>query len=115
MPKVISLHHTSTLTRKFEGLPLHREIVGGERFFAALMDGEFTVEFDASTADWQFAGLSLELDNLRHGIHAKGRTVELDEDHDEALMLVIYNALERDYSTNIDAWVMEQIDQLEAA
>lgn len=114
MAQALSIHHTSTLTRKFEELPLYREILAGERFFGGMIDGEFTVEYDANT-NWQFAGLSIELDNLRHGNHAKGRTVELDPDHDEALMLVIYNALQRDYSDNIDAWVMEQIDELQAA
>jgi hypothetical protein len=114
MGRAIWIPSSYVFTRKFEELPLVAATVGNERFYAGLLSGEYTVEYDAD-GNWHFGGLTLDLDNQRWGKDAKGHAVALDPDEDEALILMIYNALERNYSSYIEEWVFEELAEQAAA
>jgi hypothetical protein len=103
-----------SFTRKFEEVPLVHTTVAGERFYAAMLSGEFEVEFDVD-GNWQFGGLWLDLDNIGWGVNAKGHTIPLDPDEHEELILLLMQALMRNYETYIDAWVSEELDERAAA
>jgi hypothetical protein len=114
MSQAISALNRFSFTRKFEEVPLVHTTVAGERFYAAMLSGEFEVEFDMD-GNWQFGGLWLDLDNLGWGANAKGQIIPLDPDKDEELIFLLYNALMRNYETYIDAWVSEELDERAAA
>lgn len=107
MTKAFSIYAARSFERKFEELPLFRNIQGNVTWRTGYVDGTFEVSYDR-TGDWTISDVWVTVDE---GTGAAGRTqsLHLDGEADEAFYLMVLEALTQRYAGSIEEWIADDM------
>jgi len=110
MTRVYDASSTTTLIKEFQ-VSLLWKFVKGEPLRAGDITGEMeiTIDMDVAGGDWTVTDLWVSADNGKLRSQARGELVHLDGDDDERFMLMVLDAIDHQYATRIENWVMDEL------
>jgi predicted phosphoadenosine phosphosulfate sulfurtransferase len=110
MAKASPTLNAISLKHKFEDLAILWIFQDGTPWRAARIDGEFEVSIEPN-GDWSISDVWVAVDNGKVGAAAKGSLINLSADLDERIYLAVLDALDGQYSTRIQEWIADELDE----